>query len=258
MAISPGSNLENQYPDQIKEIQELAITIAAKNLNPTILSEEFLKFSGIVPEDWELAKQPILGPNGAQVTFQNGVSIVAQPRTVTFMEGIANKALDELQVPAIAQQYVVKLPKAEYQNLSTNPKCLVPLPNNPDSARQYITQTLMAPGPWQNVGIAPVQAGINLLYRLERCQLSLSINEATIQMPDKSSLAALLFAGNFNYAIETGSPQERLERLQQAIGEWQSDLKTFQEIVNQRFLAQAPTQPQAAAQPVIESVFPQT
>jgi hypothetical protein len=238
MTFSPGSNLETQYPTQIKEIQEIAIAITAKNLNPTMLSEEFLKFSGIVPDEWELAKQPIVGPNGSQVTFQNGVSIVAQPRTITLMEGIANKSLSDLQMPSIAHLYVEKLPKAEYQSLSINPKCLVPMPDSPDSARKYITQTILSPGPWQNFGNAPMQAGINLLYRLDRCQLNVSINEATIQLPDNRSIAALLFAGNFNYALEGNSPQECLERLQAGINEWQKDLETFQKMVSDRFLAQ--------------------
>jgi hypothetical protein len=223
---------------QIKEIQEIAITIAAKNLNPTLLTEEFLKFSGIVPEDWELAKQPIVSPGGAQVSFQNGVSIVAQPRTISFIEGIGNKTKQELQIPEIAQQYVQKLPKAEFQNLTINPKSIIPLLESPDSARKYITQTLLSPGSWQNLGNAPLQAGINLLYQLDNRQLSISINEANLQLPDGKTLSALLFAGSFNYGIEGATSQERLDRLQKAINNWQIDLETFQEIVSQRFLPQ--------------------
>ncbi len=223
---------------QIKEIQEIAITIAAKNLNPTLLTEEFLKFSGIIPGDWELTKQPILSPAGSQVSFQNGVSIVAQPRTISFVEGIGNKTIQELQIPAIAQQYVEKLPKAEFQNLTINPKSIIPLLESLDSARKYITQTLLSPGAWQNLGNAPLQAGINLLYQLDNRQLSISINEANLQLPDGKTLSAILFAGSFNYGIEGVTSQERLDRLQKAINNWQIDLETFQEIVSQRFLSQ--------------------
>lgn len=61
--MSPSeSNFESQSSTQvqIREIQEIAITLAAKNLNPAMLSEDFLKFSGIVPNEWELSKQPFL------------------------------------------------------------------------------------------------------------------------------------------------------------------------------------------------------
>ncbi|MEM9544135.1 MAG: hypothetical protein AAGA60_32200 [Cyanobacteria bacterium P01_E01_bin.42] len=39
-------------------IQELAIAVAAPDSNPILLTPTFLKGSGIVPQDWELARQP--------------------------------------------------------------------------------------------------------------------------------------------------------------------------------------------------------
>jgi hypothetical protein len=225
-------------PPEIREIQELAIAISAKNINPTMLSQEFLKQTGIVPNEWELAKQPVLGANLSQVTFQNGVSIVAQPRNITFMQSLGTKKPNELNIPAVARQYVEKLPNTPYQGLSITPKSLVPFPGNNEGARNFITKTLLSPGPWQDYGNAPLQASLNLLYQLERCQFSLSINEAKIQMPDKSSIPALLFAGNFTYNVASEVPQEIIEKLKKGIDDWESDLNAFQEIVNERFLAQ--------------------
>ena len=178
------SDQTQKKPLEIREIQELAIAISAKNLNPTMLSQEFLKQTGIVPNSWELGKQPVLGQNLSQVTFQNGVSIVAQPRTITFMESLGAKKPEELNIPNVASQYVEKLANAEYQALSITPKSLKPFPGDSQGARNFITQNLLSSGEWQNYGNAPVQAGLNLLYQLDRCQFSLSINEAKIQMPD--------------------------------------------------------------------------
>jgi hypothetical protein len=225
-------------PIQLKEIQELAITIAAKNLNPTMLSEEFLKFSGVVPQEWELTRKPAISPNFSQVTFKNGINVVAQPRSITFVEQMGNRQLDELQVSSLASQYVTKLPNAEYTTLSISPKSVVPLPGDPDAARQFITGKLLSPGPWQDFGNKPLQAGLNLVYQLESCQFNLSINQAQIQIPEQSSIPALLFAGNFNYNVEGNSHQERLGKLEEGLKSWQRDIEAFQEIVNQRFLGQ--------------------
>ncbi|HAC62455.1 MAG TPA: hypothetical protein DCF68_02690 [Cyanothece sp. UBA12306] len=246
------SDTNTKTPLEIREIQEMAIAISAKNFNPTMLSEEFLKFSGIIDQDWELGKKPVLGTNISQVTFQNGVSIVVQPRNITFMQAIGTKETSELKIPSVAQKYVSKLPNAEYQGVSLSPKRLIPFPNTQDGAREYITKNLLAPGSWQEFGQSSVQAGLNLLYQLDRCQLSLNINEAKISMPDKSSISALLFSGNFNYSLTNVVQAERLEQLSQAINNWESDLKDFQEIVNQRFLAARQTQQTPEAQ----SVFP--
>ncbi len=241
MAISLEMSSDRKSNQKMQEIQEIALTIAAKTLNPAILSEEFLKFSGIVPSDWELAREPVLNPNLAQVTFQNGVSIVAQPRTITFVESLSNPENKEPKIPAIARQYVEKLPNADYQTLTISPKNIVPFPGDRDAVRRYITGTLLAAGPWQEFGQAPVQAGINFLYQLERCMFNLNINEANIQMPDQTTIPALLFAGNFVYNIASNSQQERLEQLGTAIDGWRTVLESFREVVNQRFLGQQAT-----------------
>ena len=226
------SDQTQKKPLEIREIQELAIAISAKNLNPTMLSQEFLKQTGIVPNSWELGKQPVLGQNLSQVTFQNGVSIVAQPRTITFMESLGAKKPEELNIPNVASQYVEKLANAEYQALSITPKSLKPFPGDSQGARNFITQNLLSSGEWQNYGNAPVQAGLNLLYQLDRCQFSLSINEAKIQMPDKSSIPALLFAGKFNYNLAGANPEEVIAKLKKGIDDWQSDLSAFLSLIH--------------------------
>ncbi|BFM38938.1 hypothetical protein [Synechocystis sp. LKSZ1] len=221
-----------------KEIQEITLTLAVKELDPALLSEQFLKFSGIIPNEWELARPAVVGPNGSQLMFKNGLGIVAQPRVINFMETMTNKAVDDLAVAATTRQFVQKLPNAEYLGLTISPKCLIPFPDQADGARKYITQTLLNPGPWQDFGKAPVQAGVNFLYQFEGCQLTLNINQALLQIPDQPTLQALLFSGNFTYRLEAQTPADRIPVLEQYLGAWQSDLQTFRSMIYDRFLAQ--------------------
>lgn len=58
--------------------QELVIIIAAKSNKPTILSPDFLKYSAIIPAEWELTRRPIYTNRVAQVIFQKSISIVAE------------------------------------------------------------------------------------------------------------------------------------------------------------------------------------
>ncbi|MEO1004362.1 MAG: hypothetical protein AAFW67_00655, partial [Cyanobacteria bacterium J06638_38] len=69
-------------------IEEIALIIAAQDLTPTMMSPDFLKFSGIVPQEWELAQDPVLNPNFAQLNFTNGIGISAKPRTITISESL--------------------------------------------------------------------------------------------------------------------------------------------------------------------------
>ncbi|MGK7872625.1 MAG: hypothetical protein AB4426_04730 [Xenococcaceae cyanobacterium] len=244
MTTSLESTLDANSQTPIREIEEIAIAISAKELNPTILTHDFLKFSGIVPKDWELGKQPVLSARLAQLSFQNGVNIVAQPRTISFIETISTKDVEKLKAPEVARKYIEKLPHAEYEGLNISPKSLVPFPQHQDAARRYVTETLLAPGPWQEFGKAPVQAGINLLYQLDRCQLSLSINEANLRQEGKPTIPALLFSSNFNYNFNQYSAHERPRQLGERIDNWKTDLEMFREIIQQWFLKQQ------------ESVFP--
>ncbi len=229
------------------DIQELAITIAAQGLNPTILNLDFLKYSGIIPSDWELSKEPVQNNRAAQLSFKSGVNLVAQAGSITFSQAFGNQN-QSIQVHTIASNYVEKLPNAVYQGVSISPKNLIGFGEELDTARKYIVENLIAPGPWREVGNAPMQANLNFVYRLEQCPMTLSINEAKVQRPEKPPVAALLFAGSFNYQVTVTDELERVSQIQEKIANWESDWKTFREIVNQRFLGQAES--------VTESVFP--
>lgn len=219
-------------------VQELVFALAAKNHNPAILNPDFLKYSGIVPIDWELAQPPIHTNAVAQVTFQNGVSIIAQTNRIIFAEVIAAKDLSEVKVPTIARKYVETLPHVDYQAVGINPRGHVALEQEEDTARKYLAEMLLAPGSWREFGKAPVRATIQLAYELDKGQLNLIINEAALQLPEAELIPVILFSGNFNYEIAGTTQDERLGNLHQIIQNWQVNLETYKELVNTRFLGQ--------------------
>jgi hypothetical protein len=222
---------------ETKFIEEISIIIAAEGLSPTMMSQEFLKFSGIIPQEWELAQQPVLNPNFARLNFTNGIGIDAQPRSITFSETLHNKQA-ELAIHQVANRYIEKLPHAEYMGLSLSPKILLPFPDSPTMVREYITGTLLGSGSWKRIGNAPVQAGINLMYFLDRCQFTISISEAKLQKPQEQTLTAILFSGNFNYSVNLAqnSTRDRTAQTQDFLSNWNNDLEEFREIVNHKFL----------------------
>lgn len=232
------------------KVQELVIVIAAKNHNPTLVTPDFLKYSGIVPTEWELARQPICTQRGSQVTFANGISIIAEPYRVLFAEAIDNKAAAEVAIPAIARKYVQTLPNVDYQAMGLNPRGHATFDKQPDAARKYISETLLPPGAWQEVGTAPVRATINLTYTLERGIFSLSVNEAALRQPDETITPIVLFSGNFSYDLVGKSGEEKLPSLYQALKNWQADLDTYKDIINTKFLAS-----EAETKAVVPDVF---
>lgn len=231
-------------------IPELVIIIAVKNQNPQSLTPEFLKGSGTVPADWELASQPICTARGSQVTFANGISIVAEPNRIMFIEAIDGKADKEVAIPALARKYVQTLPYMEYQAIGINPRGFAAFDASEDAARKYINETLFSKGAWQEVGNQPMRATINLAYTLERGQFSLSVSEAGLRQPDETTTPIIMFTGNFSYDLDGKNSSDSQAWLHQTIENWQIDFNTYKDIVNSKFLAE-----KSSASVVVPDIF---
>ncbi|WP_017655603.1 hypothetical protein [Fortiea contorta] len=216
--------------------EELAIALFANQFNPTILSLDFLKISGIIPGDWQLQSQPNITPNFAQIVFQNGVNLNFQNRTVSFLQIIDKKDANSLKIPELAQTFIERLPYSDYQGISIKPKILVGLSANQGLARKYIVEKLISPGPWCDIGVRPAQAAINFSYQLEQAQLLLNITEAQIQQAENQPIPAVLFSGSFNYEVSSYNESDRFPEILKRLQNWSTDLELFRDIVNNKFL----------------------
>lgn len=224
--------------NQPMDIQELAITLSAQNLNPTMLTLDNLRSLGVIPADWELAKQPVLNQLQARLNFKNGVNIVAQQRSITFAEPLNAQNQQNLQSAKIAKAFMSKFAQAGYQTISIAPKTIVSFGKEEESdPRQFILQKIIAQGPWQEVGNGVPQASVNFVYQLQNCQLNLSVNEVRLraQTEPNQSVPALLFSGSFNYRSQQEGANAN-SQLQAEIDRWSENLETFREIVHQKFL----------------------
>lgn len=224
---------------QTVTIQDLVIVVPTKRQKSIVLNSDFLRYSAIVPSDWELARSPIYTDQAAQVLFQNGIGLAAQPDRIIFSEMIEGKTLEEIQVSAVAQRYLKTLPNIDYQAVGISLRGYVAYTDEVDAEQQHLLTTILAPGSWQDFGKAPIKAGVSIVYTLERSRLSLTINEATLQAPERPSCPGVIFSGNFGYDLAEKTESERLEALTQTIADWRTDLEIFKDLINNRFLAKA-------------------
>jgi hypothetical protein len=221
-------------------LQELALVIAVKEIDPTLITPEFLKYSQVVPADWEVAGQPIRNFQGSQVTFQNGVSVIAQPQRISFAELAVDKEADALISAQLAVKLVDVLPSLNYVGVGINLRGYIDFGSDTRQARDFMFQNLLAPGAWKQLGNAPVQAGINLGYTFDDRRLNLTINEATLQTPDRQTNEIALFNGNFDYDVATTiAPAAHTQRIKQIVSNWQRDFELYKEVVGQFMLTES-------------------
>ena len=220
---------------QVLTVQELALVIVAKNQNPSILNPDFLKYSGIIPTEWEFAGKPIFSNSLTRLSFKNGVSIVGEPNRVIFAEPIADKTTATVLSANIAQKYIQALPNMDFQGVGINPRGFAAF-TEIDAARKFITENLLSTGAWKEEGEAPMQASLNLTYKLKNTPFALNITQAELRQKDKT-MPIVIFSGNFNYQVTGNNTEEKLSLMNRAIENWFGDITTFSDLVNNKFLS---------------------
>lgn len=229
-------------------VQELSIILAVKKQNPTTLNSDTLKYTNVIPGDWELASAPIIQQNVVQLKFTNGVVIIAEYNRIILVQSIIDKSVADIVIPDIAKKYAQTFPNVEYQAVGINPNGYVPFSREQDTARTYLTQTLLSPGSWQEEGELPMRVNLNLVYKYERASMYLNITEAAIQAEDKTTTPIVIFGANYSYKVNGESSAEKLAYLHQVIDNWQGDLEAYSNLVNNKFLASLPQQVSSEAE----------
>jgi hypothetical protein len=217
--------------NQNLDVKEFSLVIAVERQDPSLLTPDFLRYSSIIPQDWELSRQPVRGQQVAQVSYQNGVSILAYPDRTVFIEILGDKAEESVELPQIAQCYSEALRNLNFQAVGTNFRGHVLFPGAEDSAHQYVCNRLLAPGSWQSSGTAPMRAGLNLVYTFERNVMNLSVQEAMLQLPEQERVPVVLFTANFETQLKGRPASEQSTILNDALKYWQNDLAVYKQTV---------------------------
>jgi hypothetical protein len=216
-------------------LQEIGIVVAMQQPNPNLVTAEFLQLSGIIPLDWQLAREPINNDRVSQLLFTNGVVITAEPNRIMFGESIGDRDINTLTVATIAQKYINIFKLARYSAIGINIRSYSPQASI-QNATQYINHQLLADGAWQSYGVAPVRAALKLVYTLPGRELNLDIEAAGMQFADAEITPVIMFSGNFSYKLANPESGDSLGATSQVLTNWQTDLCAYCELITDRFL----------------------
>jgi hypothetical protein len=168
---------------------------------------------------------------GSQIVYQQGVSIIAQPQRISFVELILNKEPGTIAIPSLAKALAKLLPSLDFVGVGINFRGYLDFAGKEAAAHRFMFSHLLALGDWHNIGTAPVQAGLNLGYTFADKRLNLTINEASIRPPEQPATPIVLFSGNFDYELNATENQVDLTKLEQVLDNWQKDLDLYEEVV---------------------------
>jgi hypothetical protein len=218
------------------DMRQFELVLVVEKHNPILLNPEFLKVKGIIPYHWELAQPPTYAEGVALTVFQNGVYIAHRGNAIAFFEDVRAKSLDELEVPEVVYKYVERLPQESYQAVGLNLEGHT-LFDEQDTARSYLQEMLFNGDRPHPSDRDLVQAIANFIYKIDRGVMTLTVRNTELQLSETEQTPVLLFAANFHRDVSKIPEAERVQELSETIENWQDDVETYQDIVNNKFLA---------------------
>ncbi|MEM6255386.1 MAG: hypothetical protein AAF821_20925 [Cyanobacteria bacterium P01_D01_bin.156] len=208
--------------------QDCAIAITAADLNPAMVNPAILRYSGVIPQDWEIAQKPVHTPQAVQITFNNGINLIAEGRQIVFAAALGRDTL--LQLSSVAQEYLRAFPNLQYKGVTFTARGYLPTEHPPG---RYICDTWLSSGAWQD---DCARAALNLVYPSEQAPLQLAVTEAMMKTKEDKTIAIVLFNGRYGYAAKGETPAERGQSLSSHFSNLSTDVEHYINIVNNKFV----------------------
>jgi hypothetical protein len=228
--------------DRAISIRQVEFVLEADKHNPLLSNSEFLKTEGIVPTEWKVSEIPtymnIIAMTAPlkELSFRNGISIVHQSNRINFFEDTRTKNIEDLELPQIISRYIEKLPQDNYQTVSISISGYASF-NTQNEARNCLLEALLNPNNQHETDRCIVQARVNFYYQFNRGRLSLMIQDGMLDLPNRQWVSALIFSACFPPQSISRTPEGgQLHVLSQINENWQIDIRTYKEIVGNKFL----------------------
>ncbi len=207
-------------------INEFAVVIAARQNNPTILNQDFLKVNKIIPKDWELKQPSMCIEPISSLVFKNSISIVSQFDKIVFSQQIKNSSKDEVKVPEIAVRYLNALPYVNYIAVGINPRSIVSFEGRNLNPYKYVVDKFISHGSWKNIGSEQIEATISFRFHISNAQINVNLSASSKKEKNRVD-NLLIFAGNFHRSVKADSIEEKKKTIEQIILNWHNDWDVF-------------------------------
>lgn len=174
-----------------------SVVLVAEPHNPAIINPDFLRGRGVVPAEWEPGPDPVCTPIFAQISYRNGLSVLAEPGRCVFEEA-ANDAHDgDYLVHRCAKEYAKAL-EYNYSALGMNWHVGFAFPKPAD----WLKNRFFRPGKWRN-DMKPVSFVFSIpAPRSATCNFTLQVMPQAHQASLASTVATLILGCNFHFDLK--------------------------------------------------------
>ena len=200
----------------------MSVVLVATSNNPSIVNPDFLSHNDIIDKDRRLQEDPVATPVFAQVVYEGGLTVRADPERVMFVQTASEARLTGIICPSMAEGYVRAVPHVPYRAVGINPKLHVGL-DETSSAR--VANALDDHGSWLSFKDSEPEIQLKAIYRFSARQIIMDVLGAARRRPSGRQFRGLLFQGNVHRELEQTSSQTRINALISIISKWETDVR---------------------------------
>lgn len=204
-------------------LDNFSIVVLAQAHNPSILNPDFLKNQNIIDPSFT-PNNVICTPPVAQVSYQEGITIMAEFEKLQFIDKLSKRIPFESPIPDIAVNYIKTLPYVRYTAIGLNfvghYRC-----KDKESASTLLPNKFLKEGKWSSYGDTPPDVGLKFVYRIGNVRCT--INMDTTEVTKSNELPVPIIAITSNYHIDSAN----IEELTPFITNWKTQYNHFSDIV---------------------------
>jgi hypothetical protein len=204
-------------------LDNFAIVVLAQAHNPSILNPDFLKNQKIVDQSFT-PTNVICTPPVAQVSYKEGITIMAEFEKMQFTDTIAARIPFESPIPDIATKYIRVLPHVRYTAVGINFVGHYPCKDR-ETAANLLPSKFLREGKWSSFGDAAPYVGINLKYLIGNVHCTIKLDTTDASRPNEAPSPVIVISSNYHV------DSDNVEEIAALISDWRTQYKHFSDVV---------------------------
>ena len=145
-------------------LERVDVAVSAEHHNPSMLTPEFLRLSGVVPSHWE-PEEAELGRDFSSVLFYNGILWVMDQERLIIEDSQDGLSFSQpFEVHRLTRRYLEEVRTVLYRNLVLSFHGRVPTASSGGDPRHWLAEQLLRPDKL-NAGPSGRDAGTNVLVQ---------------------------------------------------------------------------------------------
>lgn len=209
-------------------LDNFSIVVLAQAHNPSILNPDFLKNNGII----DLSFKPnnvICTPPVAQVSYVEGISIMAEFEKLQFIDTLKTRIPFESPIPEIAIKYIKTLPYVRYTAVGLNFMGHYLCKDN-ELALSFLPNKFLKDDSWHTFGDSLPKVGLKFTYSLKNLKCTVNMDTTELIRPKEPPLP--IIGINTNYHFDSTN----IEEITSFISNWKTQYNHFSKIILDTFL----------------------